>query len=60
MGFNYLLAGFLFLLNPDIVVLDLLPDFIGYLLIMKGLSKASKISLDFASSRNYFGYLFIL
>lgn len=60
MGFNYLLAGFLFLLNPDVVVLDLLPDFIGYLLIMKGLSKASKISLDFASSRKYFGYLFIL
>ena len=60
MGFNYLLVGLLFLLNPDIVVLDLLPDFIGYILIMKGLLKASKISLDFASSRKYFSYLFIL
>ncbi len=41
MGFGYLIAAFVFLFNPNINIVDILPDFIGYLLIYWGLSKAS-------------------
>ena len=41
MGIGYLLIGFLFLINPVIHVLDILPDCIGFFLIVKGLSKVS-------------------
>lgn len=37
-GYKRLLAGFLFLLSPDFVIIDILPDFIGYLFIVSGLS----------------------
>ena len=43
MGYKRLLAGFLFLLSPDFVIIDILPDFIGYLLIISGLSRLADI-----------------
>ena len=43
MGYKRLLAGFLFLLSPDFVIIDVLPDFIGYLLIISGLSRLGDI-----------------
>lgn len=43
MGYKRLLAGFLFLLSPDFVIIDVLPDFIGYLLIISGLSRLADI-----------------
>lgn len=36
--FGYILAGLLVLANPNIGIIDILPDFIGFLLIIKGLS----------------------
>lgn len=41
MGFGYILAGIVFLFNPNLHVLDFLPDFIGILLIYRGLFKMS-------------------
>jgi hypothetical protein len=39
MGIGCLIAAAIFLFNPVINVVDLLPDFFGYLLLIKGLSK---------------------
>ena len=41
MGFGYILAGIVFLFNPNLHVLDFLPDFIGILLIYRGLFRMS-------------------
>lgn len=38
MKFGYILCGLLILANPNIGIIDILPDFIGYFLIIKGLS----------------------
>ena len=43
MGYKRLLTGFLFLLSPDFVIFDILPDFIGYLFIISGLSRLADI-----------------
>lgn len=37
MGFGYIAAGLCFLFNPNISIFDVIPDFIGYLLIYRGL-----------------------
>lgn len=60
MGFAYLIAGCFFLLNPSISIFDLLPDFIGYACILKGLSKVSKLSSDFETAYGAFRNLFII
>ncbi len=38
MGFSMITVAFFFLFNPNISVVDISPDFIGYILIVKGLS----------------------
>lgn len=42
-GYKRLLTGFIFLLSPDISIFDLLPDFIGYIFIVSGLSRLADI-----------------
>jgi len=44
MGFGCIIAGLVFFFNPSINVIDLLPDFVGCLLIILGLSKLSYLS----------------
>lgn len=60
MGFAYLIVGCFFLLNPSISIIDLLPDFIGYACLLKGLSKVSKLSTDFESAYHSFRTLLII
>lgn len=60
MGFAYLIIGCFFLLNPSISIFDLLPDFIGYAFILKGLVKASKLSADFEAAYRSFRNLFLI
>ena len=43
MRIGYILAGFLFFVNPNILVVDILPDFIGAILLLYGLSHAAEI-----------------
>ncbi len=50
MGLSYLLIGFFFLLNPNANVIDVLPDFIGYIFILKGLYAFSRVSRDFSDA----------
>lgn len=60
MGIGYLITGCFFLLNPFFSIIDILPDFIGYACILKGLSKLSKLSADFEASYHSFRTLFII
>lgn len=54
MGFGYIMAGFILLFNPIIHVIDLLPDFIGFFLICKGLSKLSYLNSGLSEARDIF------
>jgi hypothetical protein len=60
MGITLILIGFFFLLNPNIVILDLLPDCIGYLFILLGLRKWKLLNLSFSESFDAFQKLLIL
>lgn len=60
MGFGYLLIGFLFLINPVIHVMDLLPDCIGFFLIVKGLSKPALFIDHLAASKSHFWKLALI
>lgn len=57
MGLGYISAGMLFLWNPVIHVVDILPDCIGYFLIYIGLFRASFLSAKLEESRKCFGKL---
>lgn len=52
MGLTYILAGLLFLFNPNINVIDVFPDFIGYLLIFHGLFHTSFLSDQLRQARD--------
>ncbi|MBE6629254.1 MAG: hypothetical protein E7624_00210 [Ruminococcaceae bacterium] len=52
--------GLLFFANPYIGTLDILPDFIGCLLIIGGLSRLSRISCVMEEARTKFWYLLAL
>ena len=60
MGYKRLLIGFIFLLSPDISIFDLLPDFIGYALILSGLSRLADIDERAFDSRALAKRLFVL
>ena len=51
MNLGYLLLGLVFLFNPNINVIDVLPDVIGCLFILKGLSKLSDLNRHIASAK---------
>ena len=59
-GFKRIFAGFLFLLSPDLSIFDFLPDFIGYLLIVSGLSKLADIDERAKDARALSKRLFLL
>ena len=44
MGISYLIAGLIFFFLPNFSIIDLLPDFIGCILIIKGLGKLSDLT----------------
>lgn len=54
MGFGLIIAGLFFIFNPYVNVIDVLPDIIGYLLILAGTSKLALINADVMTSRRYF------
>lgn len=53
-GLGYLIASFCFLFNPNISVIDVLPDFIGFFLFAAGLAKLADIMPRFAEVREAF------
>lgn len=44
MNVKYIIIGLIFLINPNIEVVDILPDFIGTILIILGINKFADIS----------------
>ena len=54
MKMGYFIAGFIFLMNPNIGVFDILPDFIGYLFIIFAMSHLSDVIPALASARQGF------
>ena len=54
MKIGYILAGMIFLFNPHINIIDVLPDVIGYILILHGLSKLSDLERNLLSARDKF------
>ena len=59
-GFAYVIAGFVFLANPYIDMLDILPDFIGYLLILAGISRMAKLDDRLTLAAQKLTYLAVL
>lgn len=51
MGIGYILAGLFFLFEPFWNVFDIIPDFIGYLLILRGMTKFADTEEKLAQSR---------
>ena len=47
LGMGLIIAAFFFLFNPNIIIIDLLPDVIGYVLMCMGLSQLSLINPSF-------------
>ena len=54
MRIKYILLGFLFFFLPNFNIVDILPDFIGCLLIIYGLGKISDLSPVLNDAKNAF------
>lgn len=50
-GFSWIAAGLVFLFNPCFHIIDVLPDFFGLLLILRGLDRLRDISPHLARAR---------
>ena len=53
-GLGYILIGIIFLMNPNVSVIDVLPDFIGYFFILKALWKVSAMYPHFRDASDAF------
>ncbi len=60
MNIKFIIIGMFFLLNPQINIIDILPDFVGYAFIIKGLSKYSFICDDFKITYSSIKYLLVI
>ena len=54
MNIGYLIAGCVFLFNPTVNLIDVLPDVAGYLLILKGLYRLSDLNGKIKTARQKF------
>ncbi len=53
MGFSLILAGFFFLIVPTVNLLDIFPDFIGYIFIFAGLFRLKRIDSYMYKASHY-------
>ena len=53
-GIIGLIVGFVFLCNPEIAVFDILPDFIGYIIIIASLTNLSDMFYQFDDAKKSF------
>ena len=60
LGIGKIAVGAIFLFNPTINILDPLPDFIGYWLIVLGLTSLAYLSEEIFAAKKYFIYLTII
>ncbi len=57
MKLGFLIAGLIFLFNPHVAIIDVLPDAIGYGLILYGILPVSRVDPYFSDSARRFRYL---
>lgn len=54
MGLWLISLSLIFLFNPNISAVDVLPDFIGYFILSAGISKLADLNFHFAEAQSYF------
>lgn len=54
LGIGQILLSAVFLFNPEVSVIDPLPDFIGYLLLVTGLTCLADLNETLATARKLF------
>ncbi len=54
LGIGYIIASTFFLFNPDIAIIDVIPDVFGYLLMIAGLTQFAEINEKIADARRFF------
>ncbi len=54
MGISFLIAGFVFFFLPNFTIIDILPDFLGCILIIIGLNKLADLTPGLADARRAF------
>ena len=57
MGLWLISLSLIFLFNPNISAVDVLPDFIGYFILSAGISKLADLNFHFAEAQSYFNKL---
>lgn len=60
MGIGLIIVGTIFLLNPNINIVDILPDFIGYIFIYRGLYRLADIDDRMYSAKKKAQWLLIV
>ena len=60
MGLPVAALGMFFLVNPVITIIDVIPDFIGYILMVYGIDKLADMEDRFASAKKYFTILAVI
>ena len=60
MSVGYFILGLIFLFNPNVNLIDVLPDFIGYAFILKGMSKCQYANLSFTEAYEKFRTLMLV
>ena len=57
LGYGYFLAAAIFIFNPCVNIIDILPDFFGYLFLLKGLEKWADLCPNIADAAAGLGRL---
>ena len=60
LGLGLVCLSFLFLFNPVLAVIDILPDFIGYLLLCIGISQLADMNYHFEEALRYFKRMIVV
>ncbi len=60
LGLGYMIAGACFLISPMLAIVDVLPDFIGYALILKGIYCLSDMNDSISEAARLFRRMIIL
>ncbi len=59
MGIRYIIIGLLFFINPNINIVDVLPDCIGAAFILLGMTKLADVASDLAEAKKSFSRLLV-
>ena len=60
LGIGMLITAACFLFNPNVVIIDILPDFIGYIFLILGIYQLSDINYYFEESLKLFKRMLVV